>query len=222
MRATAELAERLNVRLHTHLAETEDENRYCLEIYGCRPLDYLEECGWLNERTWLAHGIHFNAERNRRAWPAPASPSRHCACSNQTLGVGHLPGLRDWRRPASPSGSASTARPPTILESDAGGARRVPAAARPLRRRQGQSRDALRWATEGSAACIGRAELGAIAVGMQADLALFTLDELRFSGARRSARGACVVRRPSRRPRDGRRAAGSWRMGKFPASTSPI
>ncbi len=60
MRSTAELAERTGVRLHTHLGETEDENRYCLEVHGCRPLDYLEDCGWLNERTWLAHGIHFN------------------------------------------------------------------------------------------------------------------------------------------------------------------
>src|SRR5262245_1742368 len=62
MRATAELADRLDVRLHTHLAETEDENRYCLEVHQCRPHDYLEECGWLNERTWLAHGVHFNAD----------------------------------------------------------------------------------------------------------------------------------------------------------------
>src|ERR1700728_1400928 len=60
MRATADLAKRLNVRLHTHLAETEDENRFCQELYNCRPLDYLEDCGWLNERTWLAEGIPFN------------------------------------------------------------------------------------------------------------------------------------------------------------------
>jgi len=62
MRATADLAERLDVRMHTHLAETEDENRYCLETHQCRPLDYLEECGWLSERTWLAHGVHFDAD----------------------------------------------------------------------------------------------------------------------------------------------------------------
>src|SRR5262249_24490797 len=66
MRATAELADRLDVRLHTHLAETEDENRYCLEVHQCRPLDYLDECGWLNERTWLAHGVHFNADEFKR------------------------------------------------------------------------------------------------------------------------------------------------------------
>src|SRR6202047_4311492 len=66
MRATADLARRLDVRKHTHLAETEDENRYCLEIYQCRPLDYLEDCGWLNDRVWLAHGVHFNADEIKR------------------------------------------------------------------------------------------------------------------------------------------------------------
>ncbi len=67
MRATADLAAKLNVRLHTHLAETEDENKFCQELYGCRPLDYLEDCGWLNCRTWLAHGIHFSADGNAAA-----------------------------------------------------------------------------------------------------------------------------------------------------------
>src|ERR1700742_2399520 len=62
MRATAVLAERLDVRLHTHLAESEDENRFCEQTHGCRPLDYLEQCGWLNARTWLAHGIFFTPD----------------------------------------------------------------------------------------------------------------------------------------------------------------
>jgi len=64
MNATAALAERLDVRLHTHLAETEDENKFCQQMHGCRPLDYLEQCGWLNARTWLAHGIHFILRRS--------------------------------------------------------------------------------------------------------------------------------------------------------------
>src|SRR6202035_5857712 len=82
MRATADLAKRLNVRLHTHLAETEDENRFCQEIHNCRPLDYLEDCGWLNERTWLAHGIHFTADEAKRLARAGTTVS-HCPCSNQ-------------------------------------------------------------------------------------------------------------------------------------------
>ena len=80
----------INVRMHTHLAETEDENRYCLEIHQCRPLDYLEECGWLNGRTWLAHGVHFNADEFPRLARAGTAVT-HCACSNQTLASGTCP-----------------------------------------------------------------------------------------------------------------------------------
>ena len=90
MRTTAALAEKLDVRLHTHLAETEDENRFCEQIYGCRPLDYLEQCGWLNARTWLAHGIHFNAAEMKRLGKARTTIS-HCACSNQILASGCCP-----------------------------------------------------------------------------------------------------------------------------------
>src|SRR5260370_27612736 len=57
---TAALAEKYNCRLHTHLAETRDEDAYCQHHFGCRPLDYLEQVGWLNERVWLAHAVHFN------------------------------------------------------------------------------------------------------------------------------------------------------------------
>ena len=63
---------------------------FCEQIYGCRPLDYLEECGWLNRRTWLAHGIHFNADEMKRLGKAGTAIS-HCACSNQMLASGCCP-----------------------------------------------------------------------------------------------------------------------------------
>jgi len=84
------LADKLDVRLHTHLAETEDENKFCEQTHGCRPLDYLEQCGWLNQRTWLAHGIHFNAAEMKRLGKAGTTIS-HCACSNQLLASGCCP-----------------------------------------------------------------------------------------------------------------------------------
>src|SRR6202161_4034422 len=90
MRKTADLARRLDLRLHTHRAESEDENKFCEQIYGCRPLDYLEQCGWLNARTWLAHGIHFNAAEMKRLGKAKTTIS-HCACSNQILASGCCP-----------------------------------------------------------------------------------------------------------------------------------
>ncbi len=181
MRATAELAARKSVRLHTHLAETEDENRFCLEKFGCRPLDYLEDCGWLHDRTWLAHGIHFNGAEIERLARAGTSVS-HCACSNQVLASGCCPvcdmETAGMRVGLGVDGSASNDGSNLMQE--------IRAAFLMQRSRYGVSRvshkDALRWATEGSAACIGRPDLGEIAVGKMADAAFFKLDELRFSG----------------------------------------
>src|SRR3979490_68846 len=90
MRATAAPAEKLDVRLHTHLAETEDENKFCEQMHGFRPLDYLEQCGWLNARTWLAPATHFQpAEMKRRR--QTKTHNHPCACSNQLLASGCCP-----------------------------------------------------------------------------------------------------------------------------------
>jgi len=182
MKSTAAMAGRLNVRLHTHLAETEDENRFCQELYQCRPLDYLEDCGWLNDRVWLAHGIHFNDGEMTRLARAGTAIS-HCPCSNQTLASGTCPvcamekaGVRIG---IGVDGSASNDGSNLMQE--------VRAAFLLQRSRYGVNavshNDALRWATKGSAACVGRTDIGEIAVGKMADLALFKLDELRFSGS---------------------------------------
>ena len=182
MRATADLAARLDVRLHTHLAETEDENRYCQELYKCRPLDYLNDCGWLGERTWLAHGVHFNADEIKRLASARTAIS-HCACSNQILASGHCP-VCDMERAGvaigiGVDGSASNDSSNLMQE--------LRAAFLLQRGRYGvkavSHTDALRWATRGSAACAGRSDIGEIAAGKMADLALFKLDEPRFSGS---------------------------------------
>ena len=182
MRATAELATRLDVRLHTHLSETEDENSFCLELYKCRPLDYLEDCGWLNERTWLAHGVHFNDGEIKRLARAGTTVA-HCACSNQTLASGTCPvcameeaGMRvglgvDGSASNDSSNLMQEVRAAFLLQRSRYGVNKV------------SHKDALRWATKGSAACVGRTDIGEIAVGKMADLALFKLDELRFSGS---------------------------------------
>jgi 8-oxoguanine deaminase len=182
MRATAALAEKNDVRIHTHLAETKDEGDYCREKFNCTPLDYLEDCGWLGSRTWLAHGIHFNSDEIKRLAGARACVT-HCACSNQVLGSGGCPvcEMEDagMRVGLGVDGSASNDGSNLIQE--------VRAAFLLQRHRYGVTRvshrDALRWATQGSAACIGRPALGEIKRGSIADLALFRLDELRFSGS---------------------------------------
>ena len=182
MRRTAELALRTGVRLHTHLAETADEEAFCLAKFGCRPLDYLEQCGWLNDRVWLAHGIHFETSEIARLAKAGTCVT-HCPCSNQILASGTCL-VCEMEAAGVPvglgvDGSASNNASNLMQE--------VRSAFLLQRLRYGvgnvSHKDALRWATQGSAACIGRPELGRIAVGAQADLALFALDELRFSGA---------------------------------------
>ena len=90
MAATAELAERLDVRLHTHLAEDLDEDAYCLERYGCRPVQFFEDVGWLSDRSWVAHCVHPNPSEIERLGQAGVGVA-HCPSSNLLLGAGLAP-----------------------------------------------------------------------------------------------------------------------------------
>lgn len=182
MCAAADLAETHDCRLHTHLGETEDENDFCLARFGMRPLDYLKSVGWLNERTWLAHGIHFDDGEIARLGRHRIGVC-HCATSNMVLAsgicrtkeleaAGAIVGLGvDGSASNNSSNMMEEVRHALMIGRLRYNAETV------------THLDALRWATEGSAALVGRTDIGKIAVGKQADLALFTLDDLRFSGA---------------------------------------
>ena len=182
MRDSALLAEQEDVRLHTHLAETIDEENFCLQRFGLRTVDYLESVGWLNNRTWLAHGIHFNESEIQRLGSAGVGVC-HCPVSNMRLASGMCPTI-DLENAGAPvglgvDGSASNdasnimyeARQALYLQRLRYGAEAIT----PQR--------VLGWVTRGSAKLIGRSDIGEIAVGKQADLALFAQDELRFSGS---------------------------------------
>ena len=182
MSESARLAERHDCQLHTHLCETRDEERFCLDMYGVRPVDLLDETGWMSKRTWLAHGIHFNAEEIGRLGRAGVGVG-HCAASNMVLASGICPTC-ELEAVGSPvglgvDGSASNDSS-NMMEA-------VRHALMIGRLRYGASAithlDVLRWATEGSARCLGRDDIGKLEPGREADLALFTLDEPRFSGA---------------------------------------
>ncbi len=182
MKESAVLARKKNVRLHTHLAETHDENEFCLKLFGVRPVDYLERVGWMSDDVWLAHGIHFTDEEIVRLGKAGVAVT-HCPSSNMILGSGQCP-ILDLEKAGSPvglgvDGSASNDCSNLIQE--------VRQALMLQRLRYGSAAithfDAFRWVTKGSAQCIGRDDIGEIDVGKQADLALFKLDEARFSGA---------------------------------------
>ncbi len=182
MSASAALAEAEDVRLHTHLAETLDEEDFCLQRFGLRTVDYLYSVGWLGPRTWLAHGIHFNPDEITRLGAAGTGIC-HCPSSNMRLASGICPTV-ELEAAGAPiglgvDGSASNDASNMILE-----ARQ---ALYLQRLRYGAERItpelALGWATRGSAKLLGRSDIGELAVGKQADLALFKLDELRFSGS---------------------------------------
>jgi len=182
MRQSAELAEKLDVRLHTHLAETLDEEDFCLQRFGLRTVDYLDSVGWLSSRTWLAHGIHFNPDEIQRLGAAGTGIC-HCPSSNMRLASGICPTL-DLQAAGAPiglgvDGSASNDASNMILE-----ARQ---ALYIQRLRYGAEKITpelvLGWASKGSAKLLGRSDIGELAVGKQADLALFKLDKLRFSGS---------------------------------------
>ncbi len=179
---SAKLAAELDVRLHTHLAETLDEEAFCLERFGLRTVDYLDKVGWLGERTWLAHGIHFNPDEIARLGAAGTGVC-HCPVSNMRLASGICPTL-DLEAAGAPvglgvDGSASNdasnlmqeARQALYLQRLRYGAERI------------TPRKVLEWATRGSAKLLGRGDLGELLPGKQADLALFKLDDLRFSGS---------------------------------------
>ena len=182
MRDSAALAEQLDVRLHTHLAETLDEEDFCLQRFGLRTVDYLDSVGWLGPRTWLAHGIHFNPEEIARLGAAGTGIC-HCPSSNMRLASGICPTVDLEAAGATVGlgvdGSASNDASNMILEA------RQALYLQRLRFGAGQitPERVLGWATRGSAKLLGRQDIGELAVGKQADLALFKLDELRFSGS---------------------------------------
>lgn len=182
MRDTAELAARHGVRLHTHLAETRDEERYCLQHFRKRPVDFLEDVGWLGAQTWIAHGIFLNRREVARIGRAQVGVA-HCPTSNMRLGSGLAP-VRALQRAGAPvglgvDGSASNdsshmlaeVRQALLLNRLRGGAAAITV------------EQALRMATVEGARCLGRTDLGTLAPGQRADLALFDLNDVGYSGA---------------------------------------
>ena len=182
MRDTAALARTHNVRMHTHIAETHDETEHCLSAYKLRPVDFLEDVGWMADDVWVAHGIHFNDDEVARLGEAGVGVC-HCPSSNMVLASGlcRTLDLEDVGAPVGlgVDGSASNdcsnmiqeVRQAMMLQRIQYGAEKI------------DHFRAFDWATKGSARCLGRDDIGEIAVGKRADLAFFKLDEMRFSGA---------------------------------------
>jgi cytosine/adenosine deaminase-related metal-dependent hydrolase len=184
MRATAELAEKLDVRLHTHLAEDPDEDSYCLERFGRRPVEQFEEVGWLSPRAWVAHCIYPSPSELARLGAAGVGVA-HCPSSNMLIGGGGFAPVRDLRAAGAPvglgcDGSASVDSASLWIESRA--------ALLLGRQRLGPTgmtaRDVLSMATRGGAACLGRTgEIGELSVGAVGDLVCWPQEGVQYAGA---------------------------------------
>ncbi len=188
MRDSAELARRHpGVRLHTHLCETIDEDRFCLERFGMRPLPYMQDLGWTGDDVWFAHMVHPN-EAEVGMLAATNSGVCHCPSSNMILASGIAP-LREMcdakvRVGLGVDGSASNdgnhllgeARQAMLLQ-------RVGWPGFESRADRFSAREALELATLGGAAVLGRDDIGSLEPGKAADLVAFRVDGIRHAGA---------------------------------------
>ncbi|MGZ4289838.1 MAG: 8-oxoguanine deaminase [Gaiellaceae bacterium] len=182
MEESAELARRLGLQLHTHLAETVEEDAYCRELYGCTPVEYLERVGWLSDDVWCAHCVHLSDD-DVQTFARAGVGVAHCPTSNLRLGAGVAP-VRSMldagvRVGLGVDGSASNERSDLFVD--------VKNALLVARGRGGPAaltaRDALRIATRGGAEVLRRDDIGQLAPGRRADLAVWRTDGLEFGGA---------------------------------------
>ncbi len=180
---SAELAEKLDVRLHTHFAENAEDDDFSLATFGCRPMEYLERTGWCTDRTWVAHCVMPNPDEVIRLGKARIGVA-HCPSSNLILASGISP-VVDLRAAGAQvglgvDGSSSADSASLWLE-----ARQAMLLAK-LRNgaSAGTARMALEMGTRGGAGCLGReGEIGQITIGAVGDLAVWSLTGPSFAGA---------------------------------------
>ncbi len=191
MKETAALARDKGVRLHTHLAETLDEEAYCLDNHGKRPLAFMEDLGWVGPDVWYAHGVHFNDEEVALLAQTGTAVA-HCPSSNLRLGsgiarvvdlteAGVTVGLAvDGSASNDSSDMLAEVRLAMLLHRVASGVDRISAL------------DALWLATRGGAAVLGREDIGSLEPGKAADFSLWSLDDIAYAGAGADPVGALL------------------------------
>ena len=182
MRDSAALARRHGVRLHTHLAETQDEERFCLEKFGMRPYELMEDLGWTGDDVWYAHGIHLSDAEVERVAKAGTGVA-HCPSSNMRLGAGACR-VEDLIRAGARvglgvDGAASNEDANLAMEAHQA---LLLARVRGTSPQAMNARAAWRLATRGGADCLGRDDCGSLEVGKCADIACFRVDDLAHAG----------------------------------------
>lgn len=182
MRDSAALARKHGVRLHTHVAETLDEERFCIERFGRRPVELMEDLGWTGDDVWFAHGIHLEAREVERVAESKTGIA-HCPSSNMRLGAGTCR-VRDLLRAGAQVGLGVDG---SASNEDANVATEAHLAMLLARVRSSSpaaldARGALRLATRGGAECLGRDDCSALEPGRCADVACFRVDDLAHAG----------------------------------------
>lgn len=188
MTESAALARRLGLRLHTHLAETVDEDLFCVDRFGMRPLQLLDELGWLGPDVWLAHCVHLEAADMVRLSESGTGVA-HCPSSNMRLGSGAAP-VRELLAAGVTVGLGVDGAASNEDYDLTGEVHQAMLLARLRAAMLGQDRaagaldpaTAWRLATGGGAGCLGREDCGTLAAGRCADVALFRLDDLGLAG----------------------------------------
>ncbi|HLN64457.1 MAG TPA: 8-oxoguanine deaminase [Symbiobacteriaceae bacterium] len=192
MKESAALARSYGVRLHTHLAETLDEEQYCRNMYGMRPLEYMESTGWIGPDVWFAHGIHFTDEEIARLGAA-GSGVAHCPVSNMKLSSGtcRVPDLLKAGAPVGlgVDGSASADSSNMLFELRAGYlVHKLVHGPTAL-----TAEDMLWLATRGGAAVLGRDDIGSLEPGKAADVVLVDTRQIGYAGAHHDGAGLLVM-----------------------------
>jgi len=197
MRQAAQLARAYNVHLHTHLAETKDEERFCLEQFGRRPVEYAEELEWSGPNVWYAHGIHIN-EREIKRMAQQGTGVAHCPSSNMRLASGIAP-VRAYldngvQVGLGVDGSASNDSSHLLAE-----ARQAMLLQRVTGNPAGLTAEEALWlATRGGAAVLGRDDIGQLARGCAADFIAINTDTLDFAGCQHDLLAALVFCAPQK------------------------
>jgi 8-oxoguanine deaminase len=191
MRRTAQIAHEHNLQIHTHLAETKDEEAFCLDKFGQRPFYYMKSLGWITDNAWFAHSIYLNDDEIRQAGAAQIGVA-HCPSSNMRLGSG-IAMIRELldagvKVGIGVDGSASNDSSNILLE--------MRNAMLISRLRESQfwlSTEEILWmATVGGAKALGRDDIGRIAPGKCADLTLISMDRIEYAGAQHDPAAAII------------------------------
>ena len=182
LRQSAILARQYNVRLHTHLCETRDEENYTLERYGLRPFAYMETLGWIGPDVWYAHGIHFNTEELHRLAETKTGVA-HCPISNMKLssGIARIPEMLQLGVPVGLAVDGSASNDGSSLLEELRVAYLLHRLSSSNKAPSGY--DLLKVATRGGAALLGRQDIGSLEVGKCADLFLVDSRRLELVGS---------------------------------------